>query len=185
MKRLSLVIAMFLASCGSGNEEFYLLDPAPSELRVTSSARSVELRDVRMPEYAGAQEIAVLGEDGAVRSDTSVLWADLPASAVSSALIRALGEITGATIAAEPWPLPGYADMRLEVRIERMLAGADGQFRLSGQFFLAPDGRSLPARSGRFDIAEPVTEEGTPALADAAGRAVTRLAETIARAMAR
>ncbi len=180
-----LALLLPLAACGSGNESFYLLDPAPSELRLASRARSVELREVRLPEYAAAPEIATLGVDGAVRSDTEILWADIPASAIANALTRSLGEITGATVAAEPWPLPGYADMRLEVRIDRMLAGADGRFRLVGQYFLSPDGRNLPARSGRFDIAEPILAEGTPALTEAAGRALTELAETIARAMAR
>jgi uncharacterized protein len=179
-----LVAALALGACG-GNSAQYLFDPVPTDTRIRTSVQSVVIQDVTVPEYANNQEIAVLGSDGAVRTDSDVLWAEIPSDAISNGIARSLSEITGATVAADPWPLEAIPDMRLEVRIERMIADDAGRFVFAGQYFLSPDGRNFRSATGRFNIVEPMDTNGYPGIARAGSRAVTRLSEQIAAAMAR
>jgi uncharacterized lipoprotein YmbA len=147
----------------------------------------VEIREVSLPEYAAGQEVAWQTEDGAVRSNPEQVWADSQPRAVTLELARQISNVSGATVIAEPWPLAENPGRRLEVRVEQMLARADGTFRLAGQYFVTPD---LGARGAdvvrRFDISVPiVTDAGDPKnpalIAKAQALAVQGLATQIAQ----
>ncbi len=151
------------------------------QTRIASSFSSLEVTEVTLPSYAAAEDIYFRAEDGAI-SPTGTLWADLPARAITLQLSRDLGAITGVTVAPAPWPFREFPAAKVDVRIEELLATAEGVFRLSGQYFIAPEegGR---ASSQSFAIEEPIAGGPTPsaAIATARGRAVAKLAETIAR----
>jgi uncharacterized lipoprotein YmbA len=154
--------------------------PAVSET-IQISYNSVEIRDVSLPSYAASDEIhrEVLG--GALESSTAVLWADAPARAVSLALSRNLSELTSAKIANEPWPFESFPQARVVVRIEEMVAGQNGFFRLKGQYFVAST-RGNRERSGLFELLTAYDIEAGPnAIAAARGRAILDLAREIAQ----
>lgn len=178
---LASAAALTLAGC-SANERFYTVPDVSAEALAPVSIRygSVEVVEVSLPDYAERQQIARREGDGAVAAAKDVLWADLPARGMSLELARHLGRISGAQVASEPWPFNDRAQARLEVRVEQMLAEADGSFRLSGQYFVAPDlgGRG---RSGLFDITVPVAGPGPSQIAAARAQAVAELAGQIAR----
>ena len=135
---------------------------------------------MQLPTYAASEEIFVAEPGGAI-TPLGPLWADDPGRAMTLQLARDIGTITGAQAAPEPWPFRDYAAAKVDVRLEDMLATGTGQFRLSGQFFVAPDegGRD---RSGSFAIEVPLPEEpSAAAIATARSAAVTELAEQIAR----
>lgn len=150
--------------------------------RIASRYASLEVVDVTMPAYAAKEEIFVEDPNGAIKAP-GPLWADNPARAMTLQLARDLAAITGATVAPEPWPFRGYPDAKVDVRFEEMLVAASGAFRISGQYFIAPD-RGDRNRSGRFSISVPLPAQATPnAIATARGTATSSLAEQIAGAL--
>lgn len=184
MKKPVLVIcaaAALLAACSSGAPVRYSAPPLSASERVAIAYRTVELRDVTLPRYASEEEIFSEVEGGGISSDPKLLWADDPARAITLQLTRNIAEISGAQVASEPWPFDAYPEVRVEVRAEEMLAGLDGVFRFSGQYFVAPlNGRA--GRSGHFDLSAPIAPEGgVPALTAARAALVLELARLIVR----
>ncbi len=179
-KLLSCGAVLSLTACG-GTPVLYPVTPPAIEQTQRIAFRSVEVRDVSLPTYAGANEIAIEDADGKLITDTSVLWADSPERAVALELTRNLASLSGARIASEPWPFESFPDARLDVRFESLLAGADGQFRASGQYFVsvASGGRE---RSGLFELVAPFDPAGGPqAIAAARGQVILDLAVYIAK----
>lgn len=180
----------FLAGCSLGGREtaMFLVDPPAQAKTLPDRLGRVELREIMLPQYASGQEILRQGADGALRSDPSAVWADAPARRLTQALAAEISAISGATVLAQPWPLSTPADRTLEVRIDRIFAGRDGLFHLSGRYFIAPrDGGRDILRS--FDIAQPMPAPQAPgdpvaaaaAVADAQARALQALARQIAQ----
>ncbi len=185
---LPLGLALALAACG-GNAPRYLIDPPAAQLRLTTPARTIMLRDVSLPEYASASEIAVQEAGGAVRNARRALWADRPERAVTLALARQLDAALSATVAAEPWPLSGLPDAEIEVRVAHSLAGADNVFRLQGQYYVRADGMRhgmrLGPASAPFAISVPMQGTEPADIARAQSAAIAELAATIARGLGR
>ncbi|MGR3572566.1 PqiC family protein [Brevirhabdus sp.] len=178
---LTLPALLLLTACGSDPILRYAVPQTAVAERVKVGVRSVEVREVTLPTYAALEEIYVETPEGALASDAVLLWADDPTRAVTLALARDLGEITGARAATEPWPFEELADVRLEVRVDEMVAGRGNIFRFSGQYFVAsPDGRR--DRSGGFKLTAPFAPEaGAAGIAAARGQVVQSLARQIAR----
>jgi len=100
-------------------------------------------------------------------------------------MTRHLDGILNATVGPDPWPFVGLPDVAIEVRVAQMLAGSDGVFRLSGQYYIGGDGIDFPNRSVPFNISKPLTGEGAAAVALAQAQAILELSEGIARKLAR
>lgn len=177
-------LALALAACG-GNAPRYLIDPPAPQLRLTTAARTIMLRDVSLPEYAAASEMAVQEEGGAVKNAPRALWADLPERSVTLALARQLDAALSATVAAEPWPLTGLPDAEVEVRVEQSLAGADNVFRLQGQYYVRADEVSVGPASAPFAISVPMAGTAPADIANAQSAAIAELAAVIARGIGR
>lgn len=159
----------------------YLIDPPTPPVRVANKlGPTVELRDVSLPEYASGQEVAWQTEDGAVRSTPDNIWADSPQRAVTLTLARAISDVSGATVIAEPWPLGEPAQRRLEVRVERALAQADGVYRLSGRYFVANESGGGVNYSRSFDISVPLADNEPGTIARVQSQALSVLAQQIA-----
>jgi uncharacterized lipoprotein YmbA len=175
-----LVLAMAtlaLAACTGTDIRFASTQIEPST-RIASRYASLEVVEVTLPVYAASEEIFTEDASGAITA-LGPLWADDPARAMTLQLSRDLAAITGATVAPEPWPFRGIAEAKVDVRIEEMLATASGTFRVSGQFFVAPD-ISGPDRSGLFSISVPLPAQPSPSrIAAARGAATSSLAEEI------
>ncbi|MCQ0091589.1 hypothetical protein FGD77_07775 [Roseovarius sp. M141] len=171
--------AATLAACGGTPDERVAVprtDPVQSQ-RISYS--TVALREVSLPTYAASEEIYVSGPGGVISPDEGLLWADEPGRAITLELTRYLAQITGARVASEPWPFVDRAQVELELRVEEMLAHVDGTFRLSGQYFVAPEnGRD---RANLFAVVVPIGGTfSAQDIAAARGSAVRQLAGEIA-----
>lgn len=174
-----------LAGCSNGEKTArYLIDPPATAERLPNRLGTTELKDVSLPEYASAGEISWQTSDGAVRSNTRELWADNPQRAFTQALARTISDQSGATVIAEPWPLAEPPRRTLEVRVEKALAQADGNYRLSGRYFVADSGAGGANQARSFDISVPLGlpgDKATPAaIARAQSLAISQLARQIA-----
>ncbi|MFB2594939.1 membrane integrity-associated transporter subunit PqiC [Paracoccus sp. p4-l81] len=182
---VALCLPLALAACSNPEKTGrYLIDrPVPAK-QMANRLGKAELREVSLPEYASGQEVPWQTADGAVRSNPDTLWADTQARAVTHFLAREISAVSGATVISEPWPLAEPPSNRVEVRVERMLATADGLFNLSGRYFVAPEGLDGFAGGGdtvrRFDIQVPLAGEGPAAIAAAQSQALAQLAAQIA-----
>ncbi len=179
---LALSTTLLLGACSSEPITRFAVPPVPVTEKIRVGVRSVEVREVALPTYAGLEEIYVETPDGALTSDAALLWADDPTRAVTLSLARALGDLTGARVAAEPWPFEELAEVALTVRVDEMVAGRDGRFRLSGQYYVSSRDGSRTDRAESFALAAPyVLEAGAPGIAAARGAVVHQLATAIAR----
>jgi uncharacterized lipoprotein YmbA len=115
-----------------------------------------------------------------VRSNPRNLWADNPERAFTLSLARAISDASGATVISEPWPLAEPPQRRLEVRVERALAQANGTYRLSGRYFVSDEGSGGANHARSFDISVPLGTTGPEASAAAASSAIAILARQIA-----
>ncbi|MDV7142288.1 ABC-type transport auxiliary lipoprotein family protein [Tropicimonas sp. TH_r6] len=175
----TFVLIAVLASCGASTVR-YAAAPVSSGGRIAIGLSRLEVREVSLPAYARSEEIWREAENGALTSDAATLWADDPARGVTMELSHHLATMSGARVAAEPWPFEDLPQARLVVRVKEMVAGADGRFRISGQYFVAhlDGGRD---RSGEFNLSAPFTPDGgAPAIAAARATVVRDLARVIA-----
>jgi uncharacterized lipoprotein YmbA len=171
--------SLILAACGAAPDRYAVTPPdVTQKLRIGFGA--VEVRDVSLPAYAAADEIAIQDADGKLVTSGVALWADTPERAVALELARNLAKLSSARVASEPWPFEAFPDARLEVRFESLVAQSDGQFRAVGQYFVGvSDGRR--ERSGLFDLSVPFESTGGPqAVAKARGQIILDLAADIA-----
>ncbi|WP_299908020.1 membrane integrity-associated transporter subunit PqiC [uncultured Paracoccus sp.] len=171
-----------LAACSNPEKTGrYLIDPPSPPVRVANQlGPTVELRDVSLPAYASGQEVSWQSADGAVRSTPDNLWADNPERAVTLTLARAISDVSGAAVIAEPWPLGEPAQRRLEVRVEKALAQSDGLYRLSGRYFLADESGGGTNHARSFDISVPLANAEPQSIAVAQSTALSILAQQIA-----
>ena len=166
----------FLAACGTP-ESVVVQSPAITEtLRI--GFKSVEVKDVSLPSYAAADEIAQQAPDGTLIT-SKVLWADAPERAIGLELSRNLARLTKRRVASEPWPFEEDATANLDVRFSDLIAGTDGTYRATGQYFAGVyEGRE---RSGVFDLAVAYDAKGGPAaIARARGQLILDLAKYLA-----
>lgn len=175
----ALALTVGLVACGTADR--YAVPPPPVSETISIGFSSVEVRDVSLPSYAAADEIHIRKNNGTLVSSTDELWADAPERAVALELSENLSRLTNRRIASEPWPFEAYPDARLEIRFSELLPSESGQFRASGQYFVAvADGAR--ERSGLFNLAVPFDPNGGPAsIATARGQLVLDLAKYIAR----
>ncbi|MCV2863481.1 membrane integrity-associated transporter subunit PqiC [Albidovulum sediminicola] len=185
MSRLALLcLTLALTGCADNAGRFVLDTPAPAA-RTAVAVSSIEVLDVALPAYAAAVEIARQDDGGAVRNLPDSLWADEPVRGITAALARSLDLATTATVAPEPWPLEEPAQARVAVHVEKMLARADGGFDFEGQFAVSAPLGGVRERIERFAIHLPAGAVDSAGIAAASGTAVARLAEAIARSLAR
>ncbi len=179
-----LSVVLSLSACADNSARF-LIDPPEAAKPVRARVSTVELRSVSLPGYASALEIAQQDPGGALRNVPNSVWADEPVRGITMALARSLDAASSATVATEPWPLEEPAQAEIDVRVDQMLARAEGVFAFSGQYAIAsPDG-AVRERILRFNIAQPMTGEDPAAIASASGAAIAALAAEIARTLAR
>ena len=182
--RLILASAACLAllgACSSGEKTArYLIDPPDNGQRVADRLGTAELKDVSLPEYASGDEVSWQTADGAVRSNTKQLWADDPQRAFTLTLARTISDMSGATVIAEPWPLSEPPRRTLEVRVEKALAQANGNYRLSGRYFVGDTAAGGANQARSFDISIPLADTGPAAIARAQSQAIAQLAGQIA-----
>ncbi|TRD20668.1 PqiC family protein [Palleronia caenipelagi] len=170
----------FLAACG-GTPLRYDVPVTSAQGRIPVSVGSVEVRDVSLPLYAEQEVIYYEDETGAVVGDDNLLWADDPQRHFTESLAQGLASRTSARVAAEPWPFYDRPAARLDVRISKALPSRDGQYRVSGQYFVSSSEGTTPERARRFDLAAPYQPGNVASIAAAKSQIIGELVALIAR----
>lgn len=181
---IALIAITGLAAC-SGPTNRVDLVPLDSDLRRTALVSSVMVRTVSLPTYAAAEEIATQSPEGVIVTTGDILWADLPDRAATLTITRHLNTILSAVVGPDPWPFVDLPDAVVEVRVEQMIAGGDGQFRLRGQYFVGGDAARFRNTVKRFDYTSPLADTGFGTVAAAQSQVLLALSEDIARTLSR
>ena len=180
---LPLLALPLLAACG-GQPDRLVVPPAPIAAESTpqrAAFATVELRDVSLPLHAQEAEVFIQEEDGFIRPQKGLTWADDPIRKATMDLADALSAMTTATVAAEPWPFENYPAARMEVRFTEFVASrADQAFHARGQYFVSDMGGYGRDRSGRIDVNVPLPEDfGPTEIARATAAALGEVAREI------
>lgn len=182
---LPLLALPLLAACGGQPDRLAMpqVTPAASEAPQRAAFATIELRDISLPLHATEAEIFVQGEDGLIRPEKGLTWADDPIRTATMDLAEMLSVASTATIAAEPWPFENYPSARMELRFSEFVASrADQSFHARGQYFVADMSGAGRDRSGRLNITVPLPEDFGPAeIAAARSLALSEAARQIAR----
>ena len=182
--RLALFALPLLAACG-GQPDRLVVPPVATEVTTPQRAAfsSVELRDVSLPLHAQEADIFVQEEDGLIRAQKGMTWADDPIRTVTMELARGLSDLTTATVAAEPWPFEAYPAARMELRLSEFVASrVDSSFHARGQYFVSDMAGSNRNRSGQINLRVPLPEKfGPTEIAAAQAAIVAQIAGEIAR----
>lgn len=183
-KLTALALVAAFAACTAPADRL-AMPTLQSQLQLQPRVNSALLRTVSLPTYAAVEEIAVETPTGLIGANQNVFWADDPQRAVTLTLTRNLSDILNIDVGPEPWPFVELADVAVDVRVAQMLAGADGNFRLSGQYYVGGDRIAYRNSTHRFAITAPMTDQNLASIADAQARALLELSEQIARTLAR
>lgn len=181
---LAAIATLSLAACSSPINRVDLL-PLQSEMRSNASVFSVMVRTVSLPTYADAEEIAIQTSDGIIVTDGAFLWADQPDRAATLTITRHLNTILSVVVGPDPWPFIKLPDVVVEIRVEEMIAGGDGIFRLRGQYFIGGDGIDYRNTVQRFSHTVPLGGTGVGSVAAAQSQALLTLSENIASSLSR
>ena len=141
---------------------------------------TIEVLEVSLPLYAQGQEIPFAEASGAIRTDKGSVWADTPSRAISLSLAESLSKLTGSVTAVEPWPLDESAAVKLDVRVKKLLASAEGSLEFSGQYFIVYGSDRNPV-SEWFEISIPVAGQTGADISKATGAAINELAEMVSK----
>ena len=191
MRILLLLLPLALAGCITGEPLRYVVEPALEAVneRVRTSADTISIVEVSLPDYAKETKLFVEGErENALEALENADWGDEPERAFANTLVRELTQITGAEVATEPWPLGGVPEAELRVRVSHMVVRNDGVVSLAGHFSIRRDIRVERNKVELFSLEVPVVSTGpegrTPAdVVRAHSRAWRELAGEIARAL--
>lgn len=184
LSRLMVLASAVLVAC-TPLADRVALNPVSSTLELRPLVGSAMVRRVSLPSYAAAEEIALEMADGRIDINEDVLWADEPERAVTLILTQTLGDILNTDVGPDPWPFVGLPDVSVDVRVARMLAGADGTFQLNGQFYVASEAARFRDSSHSFAITEPMADSTVGSIAAAQSAALLKLAEQIAATLGR
>ena len=180
----AILTATLVAACAPApGPVSYLLD---AEARPTGaiSGAPIGLREIKLPLYARRAQIAVLGEGGEVTLNEDHRWAEEPPRASSRQVARIIAAQLSRPVVVEPWP-PGVSPkVRVDIDVDYLIGSLGGEVRLGGQYRLVRTAAPSDAQIRTFEYVEPLGAEGFAELVKGHSRALTRLAEEIARDLA-
>ncbi len=179
----ALAAAILSACAPAPGPVSYLLD---AEARPTGaiSGEPLGLREIELPLYARRAQIAVLGVGGEVTLDENNRWAEEPPRAASRQVARIIAAQLSRPVVVEPWPQGVSPKVRVDIDVDYLIGSLGGEVRLGGQYRLVRAASPSDAQIRTFEYVEPLSANGFAELVKGHNRALTRLAEEIARDLA-
>lgn len=182
---MMLALPLALAGCLGGEPLRYVVDPAIGVVteRVRTSADTISISEVSLPAYAKETKLFVEGEENTLLSLDNADWGDEPERAFTNALVHELTELTGAEVAAEPWPLGGVPEAELRVRVSHMVVRNDGVLSLAGHYSVRRDRATSRNKIELFSLEVPASSTAPVDVVRAHAAAWRALAGVIARSL--
>lgn len=178
-------LPLLLGGCLSTEPLRYVVEPAlqAQAERVRSSADTISIVEVSLPDYAKETKLFVEGEGSALEAIENADWGDEPERAFANTLVRELTQLTGAEVATDPWPLGGVPEAEVRVRVSNMVVRNDGALSLAGHFSVRRDRAESRNAIELFAIQVPVASTAPADVVQAHARSWRELAEVIARSL--
>ncbi|MFS4436852.1 membrane integrity-associated transporter subunit PqiC [Paracoccaceae bacterium GXU_MW_L88] len=183
-KLTALLLFPLMSGCAMIlGENNHLMPETPAQSRLPVAARGIEVATVDLPLYAADAEMAVANDSGVVSMSSRNIWADEPPRAITQRLASQLSQRVSAAVAAEPWPMLSRPDLRISVKVDK-LVGDDDSLMFSGQYFVtaANTGTYEGAYNFSYDIPYPNPQGNVyQNIAAAQGAALSDLADDMAQ----
>ncbi|MEM1074530.1 MAG: ABC-type transport auxiliary lipoprotein family protein [Pseudomonadota bacterium] len=179
----AFILCISLGACGA-NDQSYVMPDLQKLTPVQSSVRSVEVLRLDLPRYAEDSEVAIVDENGVLRSQANLFWADDPDRALTEHLAAAIDGAMTADVVAEPWPFLDPAQVQIEVRVQNLTVVPDGNLRMNGQFIVISEDLRHLQQAQRFDISVSLPSESISDLAKSRISALAELARQVTNALA-
>lgn len=192
LRWLALGVAFtVLAGCAGQATQFhrYTLPSAdfegvPASSTLPADAPAVAVAPVRLAGYLGSQGIIYQVSDIEVNEAQGHLWAE----GIGAQLTRSLRQTLETTleqrrVQAQASTVEGR-DLGVRVTLSQFQGRYDGLALVAGQYQLIESGGN-PVRQGAFQVAEPLDEDGYPALVRALSRGWQKASRQIADDIAR
>lgn len=182
---IALTLAFALTACATATPEtnYYLLPPSKASERVLLTDDTVAIRELDLPLYARAAQVAHIGAGGAVTLSDDHRWADNPPRAATRTLGAALREALGTPVVVEPWSRSVTPSLRIDVSVDRFIGSLGGTLDFSGDFQIIALDTSKVVTAQGFSFSVPTGGEGFNALTNAHAAALAQLADEIVRAI--
>ncbi len=180
----TVLTAALLSACAAApGPVSYLLD---TEARPTGalSGDVIGLREIELPLYARRTQIAVLGPGGEATLNEDNRWAEEPPRAASRQVAPILAAQLRRPVVVEPWPQGVSPKLRVDIDVDYFIGALGGDIQLGGQYRLVRAAAPSDARILTFEYVEALNGETFADLVKGHNRALTRLAEDIARELA-
>lgn len=178
------LFALAAAACAPTQDPVsYLLD---AQARPTGalSGPPLGLREITLPLYARRAQIAVLGTGGEVTLSDNHKWAEEPPRAASRQVARILAAELQRPVVIEPWPRGVTPTRRVDIDVDYFIGSLGGDLRLGGQYRLVEAANPSAAAITTFEYTETLGAPTYAAFVAGHSRALSRLAEDIAREIA-
>ena len=159
-------LALLLSACGSGPDYYMLPAQGRPPVQYPAPVSGIVVTEISLPSYADALEIAALQENGALKLERGVSWADEPRRALTRHLAAALAARLVTQVTPDPWP--GFStdpDLRVDVAADRLIGSEGGGVDFEGQYFIVRSSTGSIFASERFRINVPPQGAGYGGLA--------------------
>lgn len=156
MKRLlPLLLAGLLTACagGGGGMQYYIVDPVEGEVLRGGGPLSIEVLDLRVPQYLESPRIATRSSENQLRFSQNHQWGDNLRKNLLRTLARNLAHSLDTVDVGTPLSRSSSrADIRILAHIEQFEQAADGRVKLSARWHLVDGGDQQTLASHSLDL---------------------------------
>ena len=186
MRALAIALIVLLAGCASSPpSRFYTLDPAPARVRLPAAGLTLQVAAVHIPAVLDRQEMVRESAPERLQLSDRNRWGAPLAQMMRDVLAQDLAaRLTGSTLLA-PEALPPAGTRVLVVDVLHFDAGPSGEVRLEGSWSQLAPGSGKPLLTQRVRLTARAQPGGYRSQAAAMSRLLGRLADRIAKTLAR
>ncbi|MGR8932976.1 MAG: PqiC family protein [Gammaproteobacteria bacterium] len=179
-------ISVLLSGCFGGNPpmQFYMLNAgnvATAATRSLPDARKtvIGVGPVRIPEYLDRPQMVIGVTENQYRLDDQHRWAEHLDDNISRVLLQSLSlQLDGVQVVSFPWSTLQSPILQVKLEILDLMRDASGQSRLSAQWTLKDENKTLSSK--HFDCSFPVPKDDYEAFVRTQSECLNRLSTEMA-----
>jgi uncharacterized lipoprotein YmbA len=181
MKRLLIILVVFLAGCGGKTPELtqYLLRADASGQTTAPAVVSIGIGELTVAHYIDDPGLVIESSDGEVRAARHHQWAEPLRESLRAYLANEIATASGHPIGSQEHKTSSWK-RRIDIRIDQLHGNVDGEATLVAQWAVIDTARLRLLADKYFSDTEPLGGDGYEALVRAEKTLLSRLAVAIA-----
>jgi uncharacterized lipoprotein YmbA len=181
MKRLLIILVVFLAGCGGKTPELtqYLLRADASGQTTEPAVVSIGIGELTVAHYIDDPGLVIESSDGEVRAARHHQWAEPLRESLRGYLANEIATASGHPIGGQEHKTSSWK-RRIDIHIDQLHGNMDGEATLVAQWALIDTARLRLLAEEHYSGTEPLSGDGYEALVRAEKILLSRLAVAIA-----